>query len=327
MGGGGSAPQPDKNIGIAALKTAEVGERYLDWAKEQSKIPNEWAAEDRARWDTVFRPLQDSYIADAKAWDTPGRRSQAASEAVADVALQGRLAEGQRIRQAMAMGINPNSGRFLAAQREGSNDMALAKVGAGNLARDKVEAQGEAKMANAINLGSGLGVNPATSLGLASSTMGSGAAMAQQGYAQQGQLLNTDYQNRMQSWQANQQSQAGLLGGLGAVAGMVNWGKALPMMGAMLSSKEAKTDKKPVKDGAALEAVRSMPVEQWTYKPGQGDGGTHVGPYAEDFAKATGKGDGKTIDIASAIGVTMKAVQDLDKRISAALGGGKAVAA
>lgn len=325
--GGGSAPAPDPNIGIAALKTAEIGQQYLDWAKDQAEIPNEWAQEDRARWENVFKPLQNSYIRDAKNWDTPGRRAQAASEAIADVRTQGRIAEGQRTRQAMAMGINPNSGRFLTAQREGGNDIALAAVGAGNLARDRVEAQGEAKMANAINLGSGMGVNPATSLGLASSTMGSGAAMAQQGYAQQGQLLSQDHQNRMQTWQANQQSQAGLLGGLGAVAGMVNWGQALPAMGAMLSSKEAKTDKKPIKDGAAIEAVRKMPVEEWTYKPGMGDEGRHIGPYAEDFAKATGTGNGKTIDIASAIGVTMKAVQDLDKRISSALGGGKAVAA
>ncbi|WP_158248009.1 tail fiber domain-containing protein [Paracoccus sp. SY] len=275
----------------------------------------------------MFKPLQDSYIADAKAWDTPGRRSQAASEAMADVALQGRLAEGQRTRQAMAMGISPNSGRFLAAQREGGNDIALAKVGAGNLARDRIEAQGEAKMANAINLGSGLGVNPATSMQLSNSAIGSGAQGAMGGYNQQGQLLNQDYQNRMQTWQANQQSQAGLLGGLGAVAGMVNWGSALPAMGAMLSSKDAKTDKTPVGDGAALEAVRSMPIESWTYKPGQGDGGRHVGTYAEDFQSATGTGDGKSIDIASAIGVTMGAIKDLDRRLSEALGGGKAVAA
>lgn len=316
MGSGGSAPTPDPNVGLAALKTAEIGEQYLGWMKDQAEITNAWAEEDRSRWSETFKPLQDSYIAEAKAWDTPGRRNQAASEAIADVRLQGRLAQGQRTRQAMAMGVNPNSGRFLTAQREGANDIALAAVGAGNLARDRIEMQGEGKMANALNLGSGLAVNPATSMGLSNNAIGSGATGAMQGYNQQGQLLNTQYQQQMQAWQANQQSQAGFLGGLGAVAGMF-----------MPSSKKIKFDKKPVKDGAALEAVRKMPVEQWTYKPGHGDGGTHVGPYAEDFAKATGKGDGKVIDIPSAIGVTMGAIKDLDKRLRDALGDKKAVAA
>ena len=58
-----------------------------------------------------------------------------------------------------------------------------------------------------------------------------------------------------------------------------------------------------------------MPVEKWRYKPGRGDGGEHVGPYAQDFAAATGQGDGKSIDMISAIGVTMGAIRDLDKKV------------
>lgn len=318
--GGGSAPESDPNIGLAALKTAEVGENYLEWAKEQSKIPNEWARKDRARMENTFIPLQNEYIRDAKRFDTPGRREQAASEAIADVRLQGRMAQGQRKRAAMAMGVNPASGRFLAAEREGGNAMALAAAGAGNIARDKIAAQGEAKMANAINMGSGLGVNPATSLGLASSTMGSGAAMAQQGYAQQGQLLNQDYQNRMATHQANQQSSAGFMGGIGAIAGMVDWGAVMPAAMTMLSSKKAKTDKKPVADGEGIKAVRGMPVEEWTYKKGMGDEGRHVGTYSEDFKKATGHGDGKRIDIPTYLGVLTKAVQDIDHKLEGAMG-------
>ena len=58
-----------------------------------------------------------------------------------------------------------------------------------------------------------------------------------------------------------------------------------------------------------------MPVDKWRYKPGRGDGGEHVGPYAQDFAAATGQGDGKSIDMISAIGVTMGAIRDLDKKV------------
>lgn len=220
--GGGGAPKADPNIGIAALKSAEIGEKYLGWMQEQAKVTNEWAAEDRARWSDTFKPLQDSYIADAKSWDTPGRRQSASREAIADVRMQGRVADGSRTRQAMAMGINPNSGRFLASQRDGANDMALAAVGAGNMARDRIEAQGEQKMANAINLGSGLGVNPATSMGLSNSAISAGAQGAMGGYGQQGSLLNTQHQQQVQAYQAKQEGIGGLMGGLGAVAGMIN---------------------------------------------------------------------------------------------------------
>lgn len=310
MGGSSSAPTPDPNIGIAALKSAEVGEQLLGWMQDRSKVTDQWATEDRARWKDTFQPLQDQYIADAKSWDTPQRRAQAASEAQADVRLQGRLAAGQRVRQAMSMGVNPNSGRFLSAEAGASNDMALAAVGAGNLARDKIEAQGESKMANAINLGSGLAVNPATSMQLGSSALSTGANGAMQGYSQQGNLLNTQYQQQMQAYQADQQNSQGLFGAIGTIAGMVS-GNPL----AMLSSKDAKTDKRKIKSGAALGALREMPVEEWTYKDGMGDGERHVGPYAEDFHKATGRGDGKSIPIQDAIGLTMGAVRDVDDRL------------
>lgn len=62
-----------------------------------------------------------------------------------------------------------------------------------------------------------------------------------------------------------------------------------------------------------------MPVEEWRYKPDapMGDGGAakHVGPMAQDFQKATGKGDGTTINVVDAIGTTLGAVQELDAKV------------
>lgn len=300
--GGGSSPKPDKNIGIAALKSAETGEQLLSWMQDQSKITNAWAEDDRAREVEKFRPLQDAYIAEAQGWDSAARKGQQAAEAIGDVRQQERIAGQTRIRQAMAMGVNPNSGRFNSASAKAGLDGALASVGAGNLARRRVEAEAESKRANSINMGAGLAVNPATSIGLSNGAMTSGANGAMAGYGQQGSLLNTQYQQQLQSWQAGQQGLMGVAGGAGAILGM-------------LSSKDAKTDKRKLPDGAALGAIRDMPVEQWRYKDGMGDGGEHIGPYAEDFAKATGQGDGKSIDIISAIGVTMGAIRDLDKKV------------
>ena len=313
--GGSSAPSPDKNIGIAALKSAEVGENLLGWMQDQAQITNRWAAEDRHRSENVFIPQQDQYIREAWAWDDPARKNKAATEAIADVRQQQQIADGTRLRSAMRMGINPASGAYNAGSREAGLNESLAAAGAGNLARRRVEAEADARQANAINMGSGLAVNPATSMGLSNNAIQAGGQGAMQGYGQQGSLLNTDYNNRMQAWQADQQSSSGLFGALGTVAGMMS-GNPMSMLGTITSSKEAKTDKKPVKKGKSLGAIRQMPVEEWTYKPGIADEGRHIGTYAEDFKKATGVGDGKTIDVATAIGVTMGAIRDLDDEVS-----------
>lgn len=298
---GGGAPKPDKNIGIAAMKSAETGEAMLDWMKSQAETTNQWAAEDRDRYQSTFIPLQDQFIAEAQGYDTPERRAAAADAATADVALQGRLAGDARKRQAMAMGINPASGAFQAADARGATDLALAGAGARNLARKQIEETGRGLRANVINMGQGLAVNPGTSMGLSNGAAGAGFSGAMQGYGQQGDLLNMQYNQQMQQWQANQGALGAMGGALGTMAGLI-W-----------SSKDVKHNKKPSKDH--LKAVEEMPVEEWTYDDGFGDGGTHVGPYAEDFAKATGRGDGKTINVIDAIGVTMGAVKELSTKV------------
>ena len=87
-----------------------------------------------------------------------------------------------------------------------------------------------------------------------------------------------------------------------------------------MSSEDYKTDKKKI-GKSALEGIKNMRVENWKYKDGVGDGGgvEHTGTYAEDFKRETGKGDGKSIPIGDAIGVTMKAVQELDEKVTKAL--------
>ena len=184
MGGGGSAPEPDKNIGRAALKSAKTGEAMLAWMQDQAAITNEWAADDRAREVEVFRPLQDAFIQEAATWDSAARKNEAAQQAVADVRQQTANAEAGRVRQAMAMGINPNSSRFMAAGRSAALDAGLAAAGAQNMSRRRVEQEAEAKRANAINMGSGLAVNPGTSMSLSNGALQAGGSAAMSGYGQ-----------------------------------------------------------------------------------------------------------------------------------------------
>lgn len=300
--GSSRAPESDPNIGIAALKSADVGQQMLDYMRGQAKTTNRWAAEDRSRYQQVFQPLQDSYIAEAKAWDNPARQEAAATKAAADVALASRQGREQQKRQLTALGVNPASGAFGAAARKEATTTALATAGARNLARTQVRQEADQKEANAINMGAGLAVNPGTAMSLSNGAASTGFQGAMQGYQQQGNLLQQDYNNRMQAWQANQGGLNGLLGAVGTVVGAMPWA----------SSEEIKHDKQPFD---SLGAVRKMPVEQWTYDAGAGDGGTHVGPYAEDFHAATGVGDGKSIDPITAVGITMGAVRQLDQKV------------
>lgn len=307
-----SPPKPDKRIGEAAVMSAKIGQDYLAFMKDQAAITNDWAATDRARYQETFVPLENAMIAEAQAYDTPEARASAATEAVADVRQQAAIARAGAERRSMAMGVTPDSGRYAGETRRGATSEALASAGAGNMARRQVEETGRSLRAGAVNLGRGFAINPATSMGLSNGAASSGFSGAMQGQAQMGSLLNTQYQQQMQGYQAKQSALGGLGSALGSAFGATNgFGMLGPM--ALASSKDMKTDKKPVM--GILDAVKEMPVEKWTYKDGAGDGKTHIGPYAEDFQAKTGLGDGKSISVIDALGVTMGAVKELAQKV------------
>lgn len=83
----------------------------------------------------------------------------------------------------------------------------------------------------------------------------------------------------------------------------------------LFSDKGMKQDIKPANGTNILNKLQSMPVSTWRYKPEQGLGGDeHMGTMAHDFAKQFG-GDGKTIDVATAIGANLLGVQQLAKKV------------
>ena len=352
--GGSSPPAADPRIGEAALKNVQLGEDWLKFTEEQFKVSNErqteqdklanqvtqqqldqskqaqgWATADRERYDTIFKPMQDKFIDEANNWDSADRQSARAAEAKADVMNNSALARQASERNMASMGVDPTSGRYAGVTRAGDQATALSAAGAENNARSTVRKEGVAMRADAINMGNGLAVNPATSLGLSSSTgsaaynttaannaqaaglggiMGQGYQGAMSGNSSMAGILNQQYSNQLNAWQAKNASSSAasssLWGGLGSLAGM-------GMMA--MSSKDYKEDKEPV-DGA-LDAIKSMPVEKWKYKEGIADEGEHIGAYAEDFKEATGLGDGKSINLVDGMGLTMKAVQELSEKV------------
>ncbi|QND60393.1 tail fiber domain-containing protein [Mesorhizobium huakuii] len=207
---------------------------------------------------------------------------------------------------------------------------ALASAGAENAARTNDRDKGLALKADVANLGRGLpaqsaqaaslglgagssavGLNQGTNAQFLQSTniMNNGFGGAQAGYAGQASALNSQYGTQVQAWNAQQQADAANSSGIGSFLG------SAVGIGLRLSDPDLKTEKTEIPEGTALKQVMDMPVEQWKYKPGVEDGGTHVGPYSDDFQKATGKGDGHSIDMNDVLGVTMKAVQDLAGKV------------
>jgi hypothetical protein len=355
MGSKGSAPSPDPAIGQAALMQARLGQEFLDFSKQQyavsnarndkldalsqevtrqqldaSKTAQTWATEDRERYKSVFQPLQDEFVAEAQKYGSQEYQDQAASKARADVINSAASQAAQRGRAMASMGISPASGRYAGIERGADVQVALGAAGAENNARQLARDKGLALKADAINLGNGLPSSAAGSLGLGVSAGGAavntatvpisaynqsnanlqaGYGTAMNGYAGQAAGMTSLYNAQLSAYNAQQQAGAGLFSGLGSIAGAA----------IIASSKDYKEDKNPAR--GVLDAVREMPVEEWTYKEGIADGGRHIGPYAEDFQKATGKGDGKSIPVVDALGVALGAVQELDRKVDKLMAG------
>jgi hypothetical protein len=299
--GKGKAPEADPRIGEAALLSAQTGQDYLQLMRDQAAITSGWAAEDRGRYQETFIPLEDKYIADVQNWASTERSAAEAAKAGATVRQQFSTGLETAQRQSAAMGVDPSSGRGIELTTRGNTAAALAEAGARNATRDALRQQEMNLKASVLNMGKGLEVNPGTSMGLANQAYGSGFQGAMSGYGQQGNLLDTQYQQQMASWKAQQAAGGSFWGGIGTLAG------------AFISDETKKKNRK--KFDGAREAIDNMPVDEWDYKAQVADGGHHIGPMAQDFQRETGLGDGRSIKIQDAIGLTMKAVQEVSSEV------------
>lgn len=226
--GGGDAPAPDPNVGVAALKNAELGQNWLDFAKQQFDVgnvrqadmdaltkrvteqqlatqdqTNQWAQEDRARYKGTFQPLQDEFIKTANEYDTPEKEAQAAAEAKSDVQRNATQQQGAEQRSMAAMGINPLSGRFQGQSRATSTLTALAGAGAENAARENVRNKALALKSDAINMGNGLPASAASAYGLGlnagNSAVGNTSA-ANSNFYQNNGVMSQGYGGAMQGY-------------------------------------------------------------------------------------------------------------------------------
>lgn len=349
---GGDAPQPDPAIGRAAEQNAEIGREALAFSKQQYADQQALLAKYQPMVDQVlqqqldlgnkqaaasddylnymkgtFRPVEQSLAKDAMSFDSEARRAELAGRAGADVEQAAGAADAAARRNAARYGINPSDGAFALSLAGNALNKTIAKVGAMSQARTQARAEGRALKFDVAGIGRNLPAAGATSAGLAlnagnsavgtagaSQSMNAAAAAPMyQGFntgmaANQaaGGLYSNIFQGRMAGYQADQQAQAGLYSGLGTLGGLA----------LMKSSRKMKTKRGGVSAERVAEKVKTLPVDKWAYKKeASPDGAEHIGPYAEDFKKRFGVGDGKTIHIIDAIGVTLAAVKGVAQKV------------
>ncbi|CAJ0860512.1 hypothetical protein AMST5_01309 [freshwater sediment metagenome] len=188
FGGGGSSASSDPFAAFAAMQQAQaaqaqtqLGQDWLQFAKEQTAIGNErqtkldaltekvttqqlesaktanqWATEDRARYKSVFQPLQDKFIDKANNWDSADAQAKAASEVRADVMNNAAAQKAAGDRAMAARGINPASGAYAGVERAQATHTALGAAGAENTARNQLRTQAVGLQGDALNIGNGL---------------------------------------------------------------------------------------------------------------------------------------------------------------------------
>lgn len=104
----------------------------------------------------VFRPVEQSLVAQAMRESTPEFYERYAQEATARIQAAQANEQGQFEREMGSMGVNPNSGAYVAGRR-GLQLTHAAQLGAGmNEARDRAESLSWARRADVAGLGKGL---------------------------------------------------------------------------------------------------------------------------------------------------------------------------
>jgi len=276
-------------------------------------------------WKTRARPVEDALNADAMASGTEAKQQEKVDRAVADSQGGFTRALNQTIRQGKRYGMTP-----VAATGAMTVQQAANTAGAATTARDKEIALGTAKKLDVAGLYRGMpgastgayssanqsgnsAVNNSTTVG---NTMTNGTTAAA-GLTMQGQGMRISGIGNMLGMQTSaynaEQNSPSSMGGIGSMLG-----GAASLYTAFKSSKKAKTDKTPVSAELITKGLQRIPVEAWRYKEGEGDGGEHIGPYAEDVNREFGDRaapGGDKIDLVSMNGLALAGIKSLADRM------------
>ncbi len=311
MGKAKAPPPPDYSGVAAASKESaqyayQLGQDQLTWAKQQDamdravsdqvvgeslatdKANSNNAAKDRARYESVYQPLEDSAVAEAKSYADGSRKDLEMGRAQAGVGQQFDSARTAAQQQLESFGIDPSSTRYAALDLGSRNQQAAATAAAGNQASENVDATGRALRSDAINVGRGMPGQVAQSYGTAlqagnsavgaqlgataSAANNQGTAPQWQGLGNQavgqwGNTLTQGYNAQLGQFKANQDSSSGWGSALGLIGGIA--AKALPF-----SDERVKENIEPV--GKTFDG---QTVYRYNYK---GDPAPQIGLIAQE---------------------------------------------
>lgn len=105
-------------------------------------IQAEQLADREAQYQAEGKPAISDFLETAREFSTDEYAERQAGLAIGDVAKQAQIAEGTINRQLGARGVRANSGNAVAAIARNTNDVALAKAGQANRARDIAKKMG-----------------------------------------------------------------------------------------------------------------------------------------------------------------------------------------
>ena len=314
-----------------------AAQQQTDAAKASDRADQQWE-----QYQTTFQPIEEQMAKEAMDYGSAADQERAAGQAATDVSQQFQSQRAAAQRQLTSMGVKPNAGTFMSANREMDASEAAARASAMTGTRQAVKDKGVSLRAGAaafgrnqtntagqqlgLSTGSGSAATQSSGAGVGS-TMAAGSQVAG-GYGAQigaanssiqanlglGGLQNAAYGNQAQMYGSQM---AGLGQLVGTAAGF--YGKQ-PGSGAAVSSKALKEGKVPIDPGKVVEAFKNLDVESWKYKDGVADGGRHVGPYAEDVQREFGDEvapGGKQIDMISMSGVQTAAIKGLAEQLEA----------
>ncbi|WP_153159630.1 tail fiber domain-containing protein [Zoogloea sp. 1C4] len=305
-----------------------------------SKKASERSDEQWQQYQETFQPIEEKMAKEAMDYGGEADQERATGQAAADVSQQFQSQRAAAQRQLASMGVKPNSGAFMAQNREADAAEAAARAAAMTGTRQAVKDKGVSLRAGAaafgrnqtntagqqVGLSTGAGSSATQSAGAGvGSTLAAGNSL-NAGYGAQigaagttiqsnlglGSLLNSAYGNEAQLYGAQ-------MAGLGQLAGTAAGLYAKPAAGAAVaSSKDFKEGKQPFDSREAVEAFKRLNVDSWKYKDGIADGGRHVGPYAEDVQRELGDEvapGGKQIDLISMSGAQAAAIKGLAEKM------------
>lgn len=191
-------------------------------------------------YQSTGKPLIQKAIGDATSWDSDANRADARGKAAAGTQQQFDAAQGQQGRQLAAMGVNPNSGKFMALNNQLLAQKALGTASAANGADEARRVQGAQMRLQAGNLASGMPAQAMSFAGQAgsmgASASGIGATNLNNAMGMQSQMMggyggaanifgsgasgyNNAFNSELKGAEIKQQGQGAAMGGFGQLIG------------------------------------------------------------------------------------------------------------